>query len=171
LSSVAAARGAQVVWGRCSSDGGAPAYWPWDPDPARAYRRRRPTGIASDLGARADDVAQLLPELRDHFPELDPGAREAEDARFRLFDATATFLIRAAAEQPLVWSSTTSMPRHVDACPCSGSSHARNRRADPDRGDVSRRADGARRGLSESLSETRQDDGTACQLVLTGLSE
>jgi predicted ATPase len=48
-------------------------------------------------------VARIVPQLHDLFPGL--AEREAPDpeaARFRLFDATAAFLIRAAAERPLV---------------------------------------------------------------------
>jgi hypothetical protein len=171
LSSVAAARGAQVVWGRCSSDGGAPAYWPWIQILRALIADRDPLAVRADLGARADDVAQLLPELRDHFPELEPGERgEAEDARFRLFDATATFLIRAAAEQPLVLviddlhaadTSTLSLLRFVaraaiDAPILIVATYRDAQTA-------------LERGLSESLSELART--TDClQLVLTGLS-
>ena len=103
LASVAQARGAQVVWGRCRSGGGAPAYWPWvqvlralvgDPDPG--------TGRAA-LATSAADLVQLLPELRDRFPDLDvPAHADAEEARFRLLDAAATYLGRAASARAIV---------------------------------------------------------------------
>ena len=55
------------------------------------------------LGAGAADVAQLLPELRDVFPDLpEPTALDSDDARFRLFDSTSAFLRRAAAAEPLI---------------------------------------------------------------------
>ena len=30
LAEYAEERGAQVIWGRCYSEEGAPSYWPWD---------------------------------------------------------------------------------------------------------------------------------------------
>jgi len=103
LSALARERGARVLWGRCWEAGGAPAYWPWvqalrayivDADAERLQAR---------LGARGSEVAQLLPELRDRFPELPvPASPESEGARFRLFDATAEFIKRAADDVPLV---------------------------------------------------------------------
>src|SRR5436189_190422 len=53
--------------------------------------------------AGATELAQLLPELRELFPDLgEPPAPESESARFRLFEATATFLTNAARARPLV---------------------------------------------------------------------
>src|SRR5207247_6300132 len=59
--------------------------------------------IRMQLGRGAADVAQLLPELRELFPDLaEPPSLDSEGARFRLFDATVTFLRRVAAERPLL---------------------------------------------------------------------
>src|SRR4051812_1985992 len=103
LSAVAQARGAEVVWGRCRSGGGAPAYWPWIQVLRALLADRDSLSVRAELGSAAADLVQLLPELRDLFPELDVPARpDAEDARFRLFDATATFLRRAASQRGLV---------------------------------------------------------------------
>ena len=56
-----------------------------------------------ELGAGAPEVAQILPELREHFPDLpEPSSLESESARFRLFDSVATFLRNAATAGPLV---------------------------------------------------------------------
>jgi DNA-binding SARP family transcriptional activator/tetratricopeptide (TPR) repeat protein len=74
---VAETRGAQVVWGRCWQGGGAPPYWPWI---------QVLEALGHDLMA---DSAQ-------------PDGTDAQEARFRLFNATARFLRRAATEQPLV---------------------------------------------------------------------
>ena len=84
LASVAQARGAQVVWGRCWSGGGAPAYWPW----IQVLR-----ALAGD---RAAPLRELVPGVdgHEHF--------DAEEARFQLFDATASVILGAAATQPLV---------------------------------------------------------------------
>jgi tetratricopeptide (TPR) repeat protein len=103
LGTVAQARGAQVVWGRCRSGGGAPAYWPWIQVLRTLVADRDPLTVRTELGSAAADLVQLLPELRDLFPDLDAApSPDAEDARFRLFDAAAIFLARAASKRPLV---------------------------------------------------------------------
>jgi tetratricopeptide (TPR) repeat protein len=96
-------RGARVLWGRCWEAGGAPAYWPWV-QALRAYvREGRSDDIRAQLGAGAPDIAQMLPDVRELFPDLaDPPSLDPESARFRLFDAVTYFLTAAAREQPLV---------------------------------------------------------------------
>jgi DNA-binding SARP family transcriptional activator len=95
--------GARVIVGRCWEAGGAPAYWPWVQS-LRAYvREAKPDALRAQLGAGAADLAQLVPELRELFPELpEPPAIESEGARFRLFEAVSSFLRRAAEDRPLV---------------------------------------------------------------------
>jgi DNA-binding SARP family transcriptional activator len=103
LSSVARARGARVVWGRCLSGGGAPVYWPWVQVLRTLLADRDPVTIRAEVGSGAAELAQLLPELSDLAPDanvVDPG--DAGDARFRLLVAVASFVGRAAAAQPLV---------------------------------------------------------------------
>ncbi len=70
----------------------------------RTYLRDAdPDAVRRHLGRGAPDVAQLLPELRDLFADLpEPASLDAEGARFRLFDATATFLRGIASEAPLL---------------------------------------------------------------------
>jgi DNA-binding SARP family transcriptional activator len=103
LSGLARARGARVLWGRCWEAGGAPAYWPWV-QALRAYiADADANSVRARLGERGSEVAQLLPELRERFPDLPvPASPESEGARFRLFDATAGFVKRAADDAPLV---------------------------------------------------------------------
>ncbi len=99
----ARARGAHVLVGRCWEAGGAPAYWPWV-QPLRTYvRETAPEAVRAQLGAGSAELAQLLPELREIFPDLpEPVAPESEGARFRLFEAAAAFLQRAAKARPVV---------------------------------------------------------------------
>jgi DNA-binding SARP family transcriptional activator len=99
----ARARGAGVLVGRCWEAGGAPAYWPWV-QALRAYvRDAEPDGLRAQLGAGTADLAQLLPELGELFPDLrQPPRPESEGARFRLFDAASSFLRDAAQARPLV---------------------------------------------------------------------
>jgi DNA-binding SARP family transcriptional activator len=103
LASTAQARGAKVLWGRCWEAGGAPAYWPWA-QALRAYiRDAHKQQIRRELGAGAADVARMLPELLDLFPEL-PAAPslDPDGARFRLFDSMASFLRAVSETQPLM---------------------------------------------------------------------
>jgi DNA-binding SARP family transcriptional activator/tetratricopeptide (TPR) repeat protein len=99
----ATGRGAQVLVGRCWEAGGAPAYWPWVQS-LRAYVRASDDAtLSAQLGAGSAELAQILPELRERFPDVpEPGALESEGARFRLFDATAEFLRNASVEQPIM---------------------------------------------------------------------
>jgi DNA-binding SARP family transcriptional activator len=99
----ARARGARVLVGRCWEAGGAPAYWPWV-QALRAYARDSDgAALRAELEAGGADLAQLLPELRERFPDLpEPPTLEPEAARFRLFDAVAEFLRRACEARPSV---------------------------------------------------------------------
>lgn len=92
-----------VLWGRGWEDAGAPPYWPWV-QILRSYLRSTDAELVrQQLGSRAPDIAQMLPELTDLFPEVE--ARQAIDsdtARFQLFDAAAGFLRNAAAGRPML---------------------------------------------------------------------
>jgi hypothetical protein len=106
FASEAAARGAQVTWGRAWEAGGAPAYWPW-------IEALRPLAA---VAARASDVereriaplAHLVPELeaargaRATRGEAPKPAADPAQHRFHLFEAIAMFLALAARDQPLV---------------------------------------------------------------------
>jgi DNA-binding SARP family transcriptional activator len=103
LAAVATARGAQVVWGRARNGGGAPAYWPWIQVLRGLIADRDVQTLRMAAGSGAADLIQLAPELRELLPDVEAAeARDAEDSRFRLFDATARFLERAAASRPIV---------------------------------------------------------------------
>jgi DNA-binding SARP family transcriptional activator/tetratricopeptide (TPR) repeat protein len=103
LAAHAQARGAKVLWGRCWEAGGAPAYWPWV-QALRSYLRECDhDALRVQLGAGTPDLAHLLPDLRERFPDVpELHDLESEGARFRLFDAVATFLRNASEETPLV---------------------------------------------------------------------
>jgi len=95
-------QGFTVLWGRCWDSGGAPSFWPWV-QALRGYARR--TGEPGPGAASATPPDPRLPELARligidssaGFPTLDP-----DQMRFRLFDATVTFLRAAAVERPLL---------------------------------------------------------------------
>lgn len=95
-------RGAQVLWGRCYEREGAPPYWPWV-QVIRSYLR---SGDLAGPGLERDAavVAELVPELRERLPGLEPPPvlHDPKQERFRLLDAVASFLVRAARGRPLV---------------------------------------------------------------------
>src|SRR5262245_37405335 len=95
-------RGARVLVGRCWEAGGAPAYWPWVQSLRTYIEQSEPEALRSQVGAGAEDLAQIVPELREFFLDLPEPSVEAEGARIRLFDSTARFLKNAAAACPLV---------------------------------------------------------------------
>jgi DNA-binding SARP family transcriptional activator len=96
-------RGARVMVGRCWEAGGAPAYWPWVQSLRAHVRETEPDALRAQLGVGAAELAQLLPELRELFPDLSESpARESEGARFRLFAAVSSLLQSAAEDRPLV---------------------------------------------------------------------
>jgi DNA-binding SARP family transcriptional activator len=98
-------RGARVRWGRCWEAGGAPPYWPWVQLIRSHARECEPGALRAQLGRGAAELAHMLPELRELFPDLpEPATLEREDAgaRFRLFDATTGFLRTVAQAWPLV---------------------------------------------------------------------
>lgn len=103
LASRARNAGHAVLWGRGWEDAGAPPFWPWVQALRSHVRSSDPDEVRSQLGSGAGDLAQMLPELRDLFPDIAPlPAAESESARFQLFDSTTTFLRNAALRRPLL---------------------------------------------------------------------
>ncbi|MCU1450190.1 MAG: hypothetical protein JWP02_2360, partial [Acidimicrobiales bacterium] len=94
-------RGARVLWGACWEGEGAPAFWPWI-QVLRTYAGEvDDTELGRDLGPGAADVLRMVPELKTRLQEMPaPPDLEPEQARFRLFDAVASMLCRAAARRP-----------------------------------------------------------------------
>jgi tetratricopeptide (TPR) repeat protein len=96
-------RGARVDWGRCWEAGGAPAYWPWVQLLRSYFLEIDPETLSSQMGPGAANIARMLPEVGEILPDLPPPPSvDPEAARFRLFDATVTFLGNAARFQPWV---------------------------------------------------------------------
>ena len=92
-------REAGVLWGRCWEGEGASPYWVWA-QALRSYARAcEPDVVRASIGPHAAELAQLVPELDQLYPEL-PAAPAS--ARFELFEAVAAFLRNAARRQTLV---------------------------------------------------------------------
>ena len=99
----AQAQGAHVLWGRCYEEEGTPAYWPWVQILRSGIRQVEAGGLSEALGPGAADVAEIVPELMQRLPGLEPPPQlEPAQARFRLFDSITTFLKRASQASPLV---------------------------------------------------------------------
>ena len=103
LATYAGLRGAQVLWGRCYEEQGAPPYWPWVQAIRSYVRDIDPEQLRSDMGAGAADIAEVVSDVRGQLPGLDaPPQLEPEQARFRLFDSITAFLKSAARRKPMV---------------------------------------------------------------------
>ena len=103
IAASAQARGAVVLVGRAWEAGGAPAFWPWVQALRTLARGRSADALRAQAGGWGADLAQVLPELAELYPERSPAApAEAEGARFRLFEGVAAFLRAAADDVPLV---------------------------------------------------------------------
>jgi AAA ATPase domain len=99
----AAARGASSAWGTCWDGGGAPALWPWVQIVRALARREDAATLRAGLGDGAPWIVGLLPELAETLgPPAKPSDLNADQARFRLFDALASLLAAVAARRPLV---------------------------------------------------------------------
>jgi class 3 adenylate cyclase len=117
LTTYARMRGAQVLWGRCYEGEGAPPYWPWIQIVRSYVHDREPKELLSELGSGAADIAEVVSEVRQCLPGLQPAAKlEPEQARFRLFDSITTFLKNASNRTPLAlvlddlhWADTPSL--------------------------------------------------------------
>ncbi len=103
LAACARERGADVLVGRCWEAGGAPAFWPWVQVLRVRARDRDREQLGAELAAGAPDIAEIVPELRQLFPDLPhPPALDSDGARFRLFDSVSLFLRATAEANPLV---------------------------------------------------------------------
>ena len=72
LAVIAEQRGARVLWGRCYEGEGAPPYWPWV-QPIRSYvQASDPERLRAEMGSGATDIAEIVPEIRDLLPGLEP---------------------------------------------------------------------------------------------------
>ena len=103
LSSYAESLGAQVWWGSCHEQQGAPPYSPWV-QPIRSYIQRTDSEpLRSQMGPGAADISEIIPEILAKLPNLKPPSPlEPEQARFRLFESISNFLKNIAQSQPMM---------------------------------------------------------------------
>ena len=99
----AAMRGIQVAWGRCFEGEGAPAFWPWVQVARQLLAGVAPAQLGMVLGPSAGELSQLLPELKELVPGLEPPpVVELAAARFRLYQAVTELGRQVAAARPLL---------------------------------------------------------------------
>jgi ATP/maltotriose-dependent transcriptional regulator MalT len=95
-------QGAAVLWGRCPEEAGAPPYWPWVQIIRGALRFSDAQALLGDIGVGASDIADIVPEIRDIVPHLEPSVRlgDAAQARFRMFESIRQLLTSLSRRQP-----------------------------------------------------------------------
>jgi tetratricopeptide (TPR) repeat protein len=103
LRRIAAQQGFQENEGRCHDDEGMPPFWPWKEALANVERRLDLDALSRAVAQDGADLTRLMPALNRRLGSwLPPPARETEDDRYYLFQAVAEFLVRAAAETPVL---------------------------------------------------------------------
>lgn len=104
LAALAETEGVQVLWGRCYEEQGTPPYWPWVQLIRLFVRENPPEELLQDMGSGAAAIAEIIGEVHEKLPNLDPAPplESAEQARFRFFDSINLFLKAAALRRPLV---------------------------------------------------------------------
>lgn len=100
VASAAEGQGLLPLWGRCADVREAPAYWPWVQVLRACIRAVEPPDPGTELGARAAEVARLVPEAG----PAPPGAPPPEPgvARLLLMDAVTAYLCDASQHRPLL---------------------------------------------------------------------
>ena len=97
-------RGALVLWGRCYEEEGAPPYWPWVQAISSYVSDREPEKLRSEMGTGAPVIAEIVPEVHERLPDLEPAPQlqDPEQARFRLFNSITSFFKTASQNRPVV---------------------------------------------------------------------
>jgi DNA-binding CsgD family transcriptional regulator len=101
LGRLAGARTVPVLWGGCTEEDGAPAFWPWRRILRSWLALAGPDAAAARL-ADAAELALIAPELQ-LVADVRPMPEAAgPEQRFALFDAVARFFTALAADTGLV---------------------------------------------------------------------
>jgi DNA-binding winged helix-turn-helix (wHTH) protein len=97
----ARASGCGVYTGRCAESEGAPAFWPFVEILRACLASCDESVLRAELGERIADIAQLVPELRPRLGDLpEAPSVDAEQARFRLFDAVCSTFTQRSRTHP-----------------------------------------------------------------------
>ena len=113
--------GSVVLYGRCDEDLGIP-YQPWAEAMSHLVAHAPDDLLRDHVGARAGELARLVPELAHRVPVSPSSSSDAESERYLLFGAVLDMLTRVSATAPVVlllddlhWSDRQSVQllRHV----------------------------------------------------------
>jgi DNA-binding winged helix-turn-helix (wHTH) protein/tetratricopeptide (TPR) repeat protein len=101
---IARGRGFEAIAGRCYEGEGAPAFWPWVQILRGCTEEAEDDELAAELGREAATVAHLVPEVLERLGEAlaPPLPSGGDEARFRLFDGVARYLLHRSRLRPLV---------------------------------------------------------------------
>jgi predicted ATPase len=113
----AAAQDVGVARGRCYQGEGAPAFWPWEQITRGLLASVAPGELGAVLTPSSGELVQLLPELKELVPGLEPPpVVDMAAAHFRLYQAVTGLLRRLADTRPLLlvvddlhWADTGSL--------------------------------------------------------------
>ena len=96
--------GATVLWGHCHEEAGAPPYWPWVQIIRGALCTAEPGALLNDVGTGAIDIADIVPDIRNLAPGLEPSVHleDAAQARFRMFESIRQFFVSVGRRQTAV---------------------------------------------------------------------
>ena len=101
LAAQADALGAQVYWGWCYEEAGAPPYWPWIQPLRTCLQEKSSQELETLMGPGAAIISEIVPEVRIKLPEVElPPGMDPEQARFRLFDSLTTFWKTVSSSRP-----------------------------------------------------------------------
>jgi serine/threonine protein kinase/tetratricopeptide (TPR) repeat protein len=105
LATYATIRGGKSLIGHCYEEGSLSLpYLPFVEAMRSHVLAREPDGLRQELGSGAGEVARIVSEVRERL-SVQPSPHDpadAEEERYRLFQAITNFLHNAAAVQPLV---------------------------------------------------------------------
>jgi class 3 adenylate cyclase/tetratricopeptide (TPR) repeat protein len=92
-----------TLTGHCYEMEGAPPYIPFVEIIESAVHIVEPDALLNALGNSAPEVAKLMPELRERFPDIgEPPQLPPEQERRRMFNGVLNFITRAGQAQPLL---------------------------------------------------------------------
>ncbi|HUO11469.1 MAG TPA: AAA family ATPase [Caulobacteraceae bacterium] len=99
----ARAKGTLALTGRCIQTEGAPPYQPLIEQIEQALRLAPAQNLRGALGENAPELAKLMPELRQPFPDIpEPVALPPDQERRYLLHGCGEFIDRAARMQPIL---------------------------------------------------------------------
>jgi len=120
---VARQEGLLTLTGRCLDTDAAPPYQPLVEQIEQALRTAPAEAVRAALGENASELAKLVPELRQRFPDIpSPVSLPPDQERHYLLHGCAAFIDRAARAQPMLlvfedlhWAgeSTCQLLRHL----------------------------------------------------------